>query len=183
MVWYLGNISHISQNPFYMKQLTICVLVSAAIIARAQSEDRSQESVDIIHHHDSIFWVSYNQCDVPVMASYFTNDLEFYHDKNGLTTGHKEFTASMKTGLCGKADWRLRRESVPGSVSIYPLGNYGAIISGEHVFYIIENGLPPRLDGQARFTHVWLNQPDNSWKMSRILSYDHRPATYRPSKP
>lgn len=52
---------------------------------------------------------------------------------------------------------------------------YGAIMSGEHVFYILETGKEERPDGLAKFTHLWILK-DDSWKMSRILSYDHGPA-------
>ena len=54
---------------------------------------------------------------------------------------------------------------------------YGAILSGQHVFYIIEKGKEPQLDGLARFTHLWLKS-ETGWKMSRVLSYDHGPANY-----
>ncbi|TCS90239.1 hypothetical protein EDD80_101438 [Anseongella ginsenosidimutans] len=66
-----------------------------------------------------------------------------------------------------------------GTVNVYPLRNgniiYGAIISGEHVFYVTERNKPERKDGLAKFTHVWLFK-NNEWKMSDILSYDHGPA-------
>ena len=52
---------------------------------------------------------------------------------------------------------------------------YGAILSGEHVFYVRQKGKPEVLDGRAKFTHLWLLK-DGVWKMSRVLSYDHGPA-------
>jgi hypothetical protein len=52
---------------------------------------------------------------------------------------------------------------------------YGAVLSGEHRFYVREGDKPERLDGQAIFTHLWLVK-DGAWKMARILSYDHGPA-------
>ena len=76
---------------------------------------------------------------------------------------------------------RLRREAVKGIFNVFPLrsatGIYGAIISGEHVFYVSENGGNERLDGLSKFTHVWI-LADSTWKMSRVLSYDHGPAPY-----
>jgi hypothetical protein len=83
----------------------------------------------------------------------------------------------MKKGLCGNPDWRLRREAVAGTVKVYPLNNYGALISGEHVFYINETGKKEKLDGLAKFTQLWQFK-NNEWKMSRVLSYDHGPAPY-----
>lgn len=133
---------------------------------------------ETILHHDSLFWEAYNTCDVEKMESFFTDDLEFYHDKGGLTTSKASLFESIRTGLCGKENWRLRREAVEGTLKVYPLNNYGAILSGEHVFYILEAGKKERLDGLAKFTHVWRYQ-DHAWKMHRVLSYDHGPAPYR----
>jgi hypothetical protein len=113
------------------------------------------------------------------MAQFFTPDLEFYHDKGGLTTTSVKLMESIKNGICRSEDFRLRREVVKGSLQVYPLNHYGAILVGEHVFYVLEKGKPERLDGIAKFTHVWQYQK-NEWKMARILSYDHQPA---PSSP
>jgi hypothetical protein len=54
---------------------------------------------------------------------------------------------------------------------------YGAIISGEHLFYITEKGKSEYLDGQALFTDLWLLKNDQ-WKMARILSYNHHAPDY-----
>lgn len=132
-----------------------------------------------ILHEDSLFWKTYNDCDTAQSRHFFTEDVEFYHDKGGLTRGRENLMASVKKNLCSNEDFRLRREA--GSVQVFPLENagviYGAILSGEHVFYIWGKDRAEYLDGRARFTHVWLLQADGGWKMSRILSYDHRPAT------
>ncbi|MEP6949264.1 MAG: hypothetical protein ABI863_08325, partial [Ginsengibacter sp.] len=54
---------------------------------------------------------------------------------------------------------------------------YGAIISGEHVFYVTANGKPEYLDGHANFNQLWLLE-NGEWKMKQILSYNHHPADY-----
>lgn len=54
---------------------------------------------------------------------------------------------------------------------------YGAVITGEYLFYITQNNNPEFADGEANFTHLWLLK-DGVWKMSRILSYNHHQATY-----
>lgn len=134
----------------------------------------------VILHEDSLFWKTYNECDTAQARNFFTEDVEFYHDKGGLTKGRENLMATVKKNLCSNENFRLRREAVAGSVQVFPLENggviYGAILSGEHVFYIWGKDKAEYLDGRARFTHVWLLQTDGGWKMSRILSYDHRPA-------
>lgn len=130
-----------------------------------------------IREADSIFWIAYNACDVEKMASMFTDDLEFYHDKGGMTTSRTDFVKSIKEGLCGSTEWRLRREVMEGSVQIFPMNGYGALISGEHVFYVNQTGKKEYLDGYGKFMHLWMYS-DGLWKMSRVLSYDHKAPPY-----
>ena len=112
------------------------------------------------------------------MDRYFTADLEFYHDKGGLDMGKGATIDKIRQNLCSNPNFRLRRDEVPGSTQVFPLAKndtiYGAVFSGDHVFYISENNGPFKISGQARFTHIWLFQ-NNTWKMSRIISYDHGP--------
>jgi len=131
---------------------------------------------------DAAFWKAYNQCDTAAFQTMFTDDVEFYHDKGGATMGFSNFMAALKTGLCGNPDSRLRREELKETVKVFPLSKegaiYGAIISGEHVFYVNQKGKAEFLDGHARFMQLWLRSGE-AWKMARILSYDHGPATER----
>ena len=139
-----------------------------------------QKLTAIILEKDSLFWVTYNTCDTTQFQKYFTDDVEFYHDKGGITLGLNNLAATIKKNLCGTNTFRLRRDVVQGTIKVFPLQNanliYGAIMSGDHVFYTLEQGKEPRLDGLAKFTHLWLLK-DGQWKMARILSYDHGPAT------
>ena len=139
-----------------------------------------QKLTATIFEKDSLFWTTYNTCDTIGFQKYFTDDVEFYHDKGGITLGLKNLTATIKNNLCGTNNFRLRREAVQGTLKVFPLQSgdkiYGAILSGDHVFYVLEAGKDPRLDGQAKFTHLWLMK-DGKWKMARVLSYDHGPAT------
>jgi hypothetical protein len=68
---------------------------------------------------------------------------------------------------------------VPGSVKVFSLRNgteiYGAIISGDHLFYVTEPGKGEDLEGRATFTHLWLIK-NGVAKMSRVLSFNHHPA-------
>ena len=130
---------------------------------------------------DSAFWNSYNTCDIDALNKYFTRDIEFYHDKGGQMKVIDELVATSRRNLCSDDNFRLRREAVEGTVKYFPMHSegktYGAILSGQHLFYILKKGKSPRLDGLARFTHLWLLTEDG-WKMSRVLSYDHGPAPY-----
>lgn len=158
------------------------LLLLAALLS---SSSFAQEDIQqTITQKDAAFWKAYNNCEIDSMELYIAEDIEFYHDKGGTTMGREALSNSLKDGLCRTGSNYLRREAVPGSVSIYPLKDkdsvYGAIITGEHLFYI-KNGKSERLDGQAKFSHLWL-QKNGEWKMHRVFSFDHGPARYKNPK-
>src|SRR5688572_23608052 len=159
----------------------ILVTFSICLSIDSQAQADSKNLSHTILYEDSLFWMAYNQCDTEGMAKYFTDDVEFYHDKGGITSGLQNQVAVIKKNFCGNENFRLRREAVKGTIDIFPMNSggvvYGAIISGEHVFYITEIG-GERLDGHARFMNLWILK-EGAWKMSRILSYNHGPAPYK----
>ena len=130
-----------------------------------------------VQHEDAMFWDAYNRCDVEKMSQFFWPDIEFYHDKGGSTIGLGPFVQALKDGLCGKPNFRLRREAIPDTVKVYTLQSngvaYGAVLSGEHYFYVKDSGKPEYRDGIAKFFHLWLLK-EGTWKMARVISYDHR---------
>ncbi|WP_164974093.1 nuclear transport factor 2 family protein [Filimonas effusa] len=160
-----------------------CLLFSLflAPVLDAFAQETDAEVTAAIKQQDSLFWRAYNSCDTIAMAALFSEDVEFYHDKGGLTLGLPALMASMSTGMCNpNGTFRLRREEVTGTVKIFPLKKdkevYGAIITGEHVFYVTQNGEKEFLDGHALFANVWRKQ-NGRWQMARVFSYDHGPAT------
>lgn len=159
--------------------LTLLLLLCCKALSAQQTDP---ELSTMIIRQDSLFWDAYNRCDTGAMGSFFTSDVEFYHDKGGPTIGLPALVRSFSKNLCSNSNWHLKREPVPGSYKVFPLKKdnviYGAILSGEHVFYILESGKGPQLDGHASFTHLWLKR-DGVWKMKNVLSYDHGPATYQ----
>jgi len=162
----------------YVLPVLLSVLIFVSFnTAHAQSAE--EKLTKTILQKDSLFWVSYNNCDTTNYNQYFSDDLEFYHDKGGITLGVKNLALSLKRNLCSNDNFRIRREAVSGTEKLFPLQKdgeiYGALLSGEHVFYIVEKGKQPRLDGKAKFTHLWILK-EGIWKMTRILSYDHGPA-------
>lgn len=160
----------------------LTAFLSAHLASAADSAER--EAVQqLILARDAEFWTAYNTCDTSHYDRYFTSDVEFYHDKGGATFGLDALTNTTKKNLCGGPKPRIRREAVPDTARISLLENngqlYGAILSGEHLFFALEADKPPRLTGRARYTHLWLKR-DGDYKMARILSYDHGPASESP---
>ncbi|HKH62499.1 MAG TPA: DUF4440 domain-containing protein [Flavitalea sp.] len=161
---------------FIYTSLTLLFLSSVPQLVFSQKAEKKLSETILLK--DSLFWKAYNSCDTAKYNEFIASDVEFYHDKGGITLGLEKLLEITKKNLCGPNDFRLRREAVPGSVKVFPMERggevYGAIISGEHVFYIRQAG-QEKLDGLAKFTHLWLLK-DGEWKMTRILSYDHGPA-------
>lgn len=165
-----------------------CVTLSLALLLLSVplfAQDGKDSLDTTIQHEDALFWGAYNRCDVEKMSQFFWPDIEFYHDKGGLTVGLSPFVETLKNGLCGKPNFRLRREAISDTVRVYPLQRngvtYGAVLSGEHYFYIKDSGKPEYRDGIAKFFHVWLLKED-TWKMARAVSYDHRDAPYESTR-
>src|SRR5689334_20087498 len=118
--------------------LLMIVLTMGLVQAYAQTEKLTA----IILRLDSAFWNAYNNCDSAHFKDFFTDDVEFYHDKGGVTYDAKTLIEALNKNICGNTNSHLRREAIAGTVKVYPMQNgnelYGAIISGEHNFYITE---------------------------------------------
>jgi hypothetical protein len=99
----------------------------------------------------------------------FTEDLEFYHDAEGLTN-YDQNLASIRYRCSNKT--KIRRQLVAGTLAVYPIGNYGAIETGQHNFYYTPPGKEEIFDGTFKFLHIWKRNGDR-WQISRVISYAH----------
>lgn len=124
---------------------------------------------------DSVLFSVVYKCDVQKIESFFTDDLEFYHDKGGLTKSRAAFMDTQQNNFCGDHPFYLRRETVPGTMKVFPMDNYGAVQTGEHVFYIKGADGKEVLDGRAKYVHLWKYE-QAQWRITRVISYDHGPA-------
>ena len=137
----------------------------------------SQQLFDEIAARDrAVFAAVFDSCDIEKLRPLVADDLEFFHDKDGLseTSGAhflddiRQHCERIKSGQ----DFRARREIVAGSMQVYPLNNYGAVETGEHRFYAIAGGKPDQLTETAHFLHIWKND-NGTWKLARVVSYGH----------
>lgn len=155
----------------------MAAMLFAAATAHAQQEvypaDTQALSKKIITL-DAEAFDAYNTCNLEKFETYFTGDLEFYHDKGGATKGTEKFIENTQKYICNNPDGKITRKPVAGTFKVYPLEGYGAILVGDHDFYVEKNGVVKKT-GTAKFTHVWLLK-DGYWKMARVLSYDHKAA-------
>lgn len=153
----------------------VCVIVFCTFLTAPTLGQTAPDLFQEIARMDSLFFVAQNDCDLQKYESFLTFDFESYHDKAGLTTPRSNEMADMEI-FCGEQRKRqpLRRELTAGTMEVYPLNNYGAIESGEHVFYLQINDGTEKLVGQAKFTFIW-RKDQNEWQLARVISYDHQP--------
>jgi hypothetical protein len=144
------------------------VFVLLGSTAQAQSNEPSDALFKTVQSLDSQLFDAYNHCDLTKLGAMVSDDLEFYHDKTGLSVGKAPFLAAIKQNICGKVERRL----VAGSLEVYPLKDYGAVEIGVHRFYHPRN--PEDGVGEAKFITLWQNK-DGAWRVTRAISYDHEP--------
>ena len=155
-----------------IKMLMGAVLAGACTMAVAADGLLPSDSLyRAILQHDQTLFDAYNQCDLATFGAMVTDDIEFYHDKGGLSTGRPLLLKALQDNICHK----VRRALVKESLAVYPLANYGAIEIGTHVFCNVNDppSCKPDTDGVASFVHLWKKSGDG-YLLARVLSYDHQ---------
>jgi hypothetical protein len=124
----------------------------------------SKELYDTVAYMDSIYFDTYNTCNLEKMASLMADTMEFYHDKSGLMTSKKDFIEAIHNNICGKVNRRL----VPGSLEVYPIHDFGAVLIGYHQFF---NHAEPNLGWSKpdKYIAIWRNQ-GGKWQLTRVVS-------------
>ncbi len=139
---------------------------SAPAMSNPPKRDTPQELFARMTAFDQKLFAAFNSCDIEKLTAFFVPALEFYHDNDGVSWSRDKFIGDVQKNVCGK----FRRELVAGTLEVFPLGDYGALISGRHVF--CKTGAP-RCEGSGRFMHVLENKSGN-WRVTRVISFDHR---------
>lgn len=154
-----------------VKLFLILLCSSFGTIFFAQSKSYtpvSKELYDTIMKKDSLLFSAANTGNIDQLKTFFTEDLEFFHDAGGLAN-YKETVDNFSR--VAKNYSYTRRVLVPGSAEVYPIKDYGAVQTGLHQFCRLEKGELINC-GTFKFVHVWKNTPDG-WKISRVVSYGH----------
>jgi hypothetical protein len=150
-----------------------CAASSLAIAVPAQHDGQVAEQSSLyitVSRLDTGLFDSFNHCSSPAQlkkhASYLAPNLEFYHDKGGVTWTRRDYMAKTGKNVCG----HYRRVLIPGTMEVFPIKDYGAIEQGRHKFCEIDSD---KCFGEAQFLIVWHHVPDK-WVATRIFSYGHQ---------
>jgi len=144
----------------------LLMFVMFCVASCAQSQASDPALFKTIQTLDTKLFDAYNHCDLPAFSSLVADDIEFYHDKTGLSVGRQALVDAIKNNICGK----VTRELVPGSLEVYPIAGYGAVEIGVHRFHHPDDESNV---GEAKFVQLWQNK-DGGWKISRVISFDHQ---------
>lgn len=149
--------------------ILICSVLGSATFSQTKScTPVSRELYHTIMERDSTLFSAANSGDIDKLKTFFTKDLEFFHETGGLA-GYEETVDNFRRVAKNYA--YTKRVLVPGTVEVYPVKDYGAIQSGVHQFCRLENGVLTHC-GTFKFVHIW-KHTDEGWMISRVVSYGH----------
>lgn len=143
----------------------LCIVSVTPGSLRAQ--ESSEDLLNTVAELDESAFGAFNERNLDRFVEFFAEDLEFYHDQDGLS-GYAQLVENSQR-LFGQAS-PLRRRLIAGSLEVHPVPGYGAIQIGKHEFCHEENGINDC--GVFGFTHVW-HRTGDGWKITRVLSYGH----------
>lgn len=146
----------------------IILFIPFSLQSLAQAKNNTapnQKLYTEIVKQDSIFFNAYNTCDMATQASLYSDSIEFYHDKGGLSTSKKDILEATQKNICGK----VTRELVSGSIEVYPINNYGAVEMGLHKFHNNQEQEASQKSEPSKFILIWHKLKDK-WEISRVIS-------------
>lgn len=146
-------------------KISILALLLFSINMQAQVSKESELYKTIIRLDKQLF-DSYNACSNPdelaKHASFYADDIEFFHDMGGLATSKPDIIESIRKNICGK----VKRTYVSGSMEVHKIPNYGVIAIGRHSFHnLVENSVSK----PSKFISFWRLKED-SYEMAKVVS-------------
>ncbi len=159
---------HVVWEKTANRQLDPQAMTTARVAARWNWDGAHEALFQTVAELDRRLFDAFNARDLDRMRPLFAPDLEFFHDKDGLS-GFAENMSSFEANFKGPA--RLRRDLVAGTLEVFPVPGYGAMEIGAHRFCELHAGGAESC-ATFRFAHVW-HQVGSQWQLARVLSFDH----------
>ncbi|SIS63346.1 protein of unknown function [Zobellia uliginosa] len=147
-------------KPFAVITLILLISGFSDVTAQPVTEAPLKETITQL---DRTYFEAYNSCNIEKQAEMYAEDIEFYHDKGGLTTSKQDLLDSLKKNICGK----VTRELVEGSIEVYPISEYGAVEIGFHKFH--NNEEPDAISEPGKFIIIW-KKTEATWNITRVIS-------------
>ena len=152
--------------------ITACCFSAILNFAKAQTknepyqpklyEPSKHELYKTIVELDSVYFNTYNTCNIAKMDSLTANDLEFYHDRGGFSSSKNDYLASIQKNICGK----VTRILTKNSIEVYEIAGFGAVEFGYHSF---KNIAEPGQSEPSKFMIIWRHDK-GKWQISRVVS-------------
>tara|TARA_R110002073_G_scaffold108336_9_gene243684 strand:+ start:115694 stop:116455 length:762 start_codon:yes stop_codon:yes gene_type:complete len=145
---------------------TVLVIFLLTSIASINAQNKSELFSILKAKDNQLFEVGFNRCNLKQVEKLVTNDIEFYHDIDGVTKSKKKFINSIKENLCSSGKNNIRRVLDEASFEVFPLYKDGKLYGA------VQNGIHRFGQTKANYSHLWLKEKQE-WKLSRVLSYNH----------
>lgn len=174
----------------------------ALILAQAQVADAalttepkpipslSEATTQIAEIDTELFYYAFEACDAAKVRVLITDDFRMVHDEAGLVADSGDtFAAALDAGCKDRAPggktpaYKNRRVLVPGTETVTPLGEWGVLHRGAHIFQEWRAQAQSwETVGGARFLNIyqWIAQ-EGAFRMQETISVDHGSA--RPLRP
>lgn len=156
-------------------KILFCFIIAIAFSTNSKGQVDKNSNLDktILIKDSLLFNIGFNTCDIKQFELLLSDNLKFYHDKDGISDKSK-FLFDLKNGLCKSPETRqVKRFLIKESTEIFPLYKngvlYGAIHNGEHTFSEKRESQP----GIAKFTNVWQLE-NGEWRLATSFSFDHQ---------
>jgi hypothetical protein len=153
--------------------LAIMLLITSSTRAQVMAFDEIKTQADMDKTSaalDAALFDAYNKCDMVKFKSLLADDVEFFHDKGGVTLGAQALTDSVQKNICGK----VSRELVAGTLQTHHMDGYGILQQGVHRFHHPGHDDTEGV-GEGQFITLW-QYKDGAWKITRAISFDHHSA-------
>ncbi|MEL6134456.1 MAG: nuclear transport factor 2 family protein [Bacteroidota bacterium] len=141
-----------------------CILLGLWSYQTYAQDTQSTLYNQVMEMDSLLFEVAFNQCNLQLYKEIMAEEMEFYDDRTGLNTSREKDILSFQD-KCAKP-YRVTRQLL--ETEIYPLGDFGAVQNGIHLFLVDGKAVE-----SAKFTTIW-EFTDQKWRVKRAISYDHK---------
>jgi hypothetical protein len=142
-----------------------------------------EESTQQIESSDAaLFRAAFEDCDPAKLLDLLAEDYRMIHDLGGLVAadraafvGNLEQQCAAREAGGANEGYKNRRQVVPGSRSVTPLGQWGVLERGWHTFHEWRGEKMGWVQvGGARYIHVWRWMPsEGKFRLQESISVDH----------